>query len=115
MKKLSKEQIKARDEIAAKLRAAQDEVEAVINEANQQIQVYNTLLEEARTWSSDVGSEIRSFFDEKSEKWQEGEAGSATDSWAQEFEDFDPSTIDEIDEPDFAAPDDMENLSESPS
>ena len=58
----------------------------------------------------DIVSEMETYYDERSEKWQEGDAGSAYADWKGEWEGLDCATVDLVDEPDCSLPDDLEQL-----
>jgi len=86
MKKFSKADVVKRDGYINKLKSAQADIETAIREVNSVVQEYNDTLAEAQGWLEDLGSSIESYMDEKSEKWQEGDAGSAFSEWKDAIE-----------------------------
>jgi len=82
--------------------AAMEEAFKAVEEAQAR---YTECVDAARSFADDVASEARSEWDDKSEKWQEGERGQAAGEWVEEWEglDFDTAEIvmpDPIEEPD---------------
>jgi chromosome segregation ATPase len=122
VKKLSKEQLKERGELADKIRKAQREIEEqrgvvdeAISELNTKISDYNDLVGEAQTWAEDIGTEARDAWNEKSEKWQEGDSGQAVDDWIRDYEHFNPEVEEEVELATafiFSAADDLEGIDE---
>ena len=45
------------------------------------MQAFNDALAAAREFTEEIHSEMETFYNEKSDKWQEGDAGSAYQSW----------------------------------
>lgn len=107
-------------DVQRRLAAQRQNVEQVVASANEQIEqakakvadeinAYNEIVGEARGVIEDIRNEAQSEYDDKSEKWLEGERGQAVAEWLSgletaenEFEDV-PET--EIAELDFDAPD----------
>ena len=116
MTKLTKEQIKRREELAETIRKHKDTLNEAIDSFNGAIQTawaevnyalgdYNTAVNEANDFQQEIASEIDNFISDKSEKWQEGERGEAytawKEIWEEELETFDldqPDGLDELDE-----------------
>lgn len=109
MKKLNKAQMELLRKLREEVRSYQDDLEAEIHAFNEHLDVrrekvesalsdLNTKIEEANSFIEEVRSEMESYFDEKDEKWQEGEKGEAFQSWMQEW-DNELETLDEIDFP----------------
>jgi DNA repair ATPase RecN len=115
MRKLDKATCAQRDEITGRVRSrASDLQEAAetfntaIDEAwetlEAAIEAFNTTLEEkwepieqasndyneavndANAWKQDVAGDIQSYMDDRSEKWQEGEAAGRYTAWKEQFE-----------------------------
>ena len=61
---------------------------------------YNEIIEEARAFVTGIGSDMSDAMADKSDKWQEGDRGSATASWIEQLEgiDFVETEIEENDE-----------------
>jgi uncharacterized protein YukE len=109
MKKLNKEQLKAKNDYSkkvidnfTKLEKAIADFNAKVAEAFMEVSVavddYNGVVEEANGWLADLQSEMQSYADEKSDKWREGDAGQAYESWMSEYEGAELNAV-EISEP----------------
>jgi len=92
MKRLSKEQVKEHGEIGAALHGAQQELEGAIQKYNQRVTeayselapfvtAFNEQVDKANDFIEAVHDDQQAYFDEKSDKWQEGDAGSAYADW----------------------------------
>lgn len=121
MKRLTKLQETTRSELvdalrgkAAKVQEALAEVnQAIVDKLNVAIQEYNDKLTEADSFRDEITAAMSDYMDERSDKWREGDAASEHESWMGEWEGLDTDHIDEaseIDEPDMAHADEMENL-----
>jgi len=108
--KLTQAEAKRRDELVEALQKAQGELDDAVSEYNEKSQeirgpveeavsAYNAVVEEAHDFAEDVASDGDTAFDEKSEKWQEGERGEAARSWIDEWQNADFNEI-EINWPD---------------
>lgn len=114
--KLSKKEEAQRLELAAELRSAGKLLNEKIAELNETLgplwdalseaqASYVEKLEEVNSFIEEIASASRSEYDERSERWQEGDTGSAALAWLEawegislEYEEIDmPSTLDEID------------------
>lgn len=108
MRKLNKDQIKQKAELVAELgdkygelEDAHEKLKAAIAEAWGDFEIaqsaYNGALEHARDFANEIADEAESAFNERSEKWQEGDAASAVRDWIGEWQDFDAeeSTVEE--------------------
>jgi oligoendopeptidase F len=131
MKALSKDQIKERGEHVARLREKHDSLEQAIGVYNAALAENQTTVEEAlrelneeielgKNWVEAVAQEQNDYFDNKTEKWQEGESGQNYDAWKELYENVtgtDELTIefpDPIEVPDCELPDELENLPDEP-
>lgn len=105
MNKLSKEQQKKIDDLRARWTAARDLLDteqADVNEKisqfeaslNEKIVDLNAIIEEANGLREEIESDAQSYHDEKSEKWQEGERGSAYSDWISSWQ----NEVEEIEE-----------------
>lgn len=131
MKKLTKEESEKRTKFVEQLRAAQGKVEDEIDAANAKlefevlkpvndaIEAYNKIREEAEGFVADLVSSMDDFASEKSERWTEGDAGQAFESWKSEYENIALDELDTVDaealaieKPDFNGIDDLENAPE---
>ena len=105
MKKLSKTQIDMRNALAIELDAKFDAVREAIEDLNKTIASANEFVEEVHSAQDD-------YFSERSEAWQEGDAGSAYTDWMSEWE----FSLEELSDPtDDVDLDAFESLQESPS
>lgn len=110
--KLSKAQLQRRDKLIDDLRGARGKLVDVVAVTNAEIQrlvgddltpaieAYNALLEQARAFVDELGTDFRSEFDDKSEGWQEGERGQAADEFIGAFENvsFDDVELPQVEE-----------------
>lgn len=124
MKNLSKQMRAERDKLLETYRKHLDETNAAIEKANAAIETANGCIEtlngvgqELKGWADGVAEEMDAYYSERSEKWQEGEAGEQYSSWKDTFESADFTEVDafepldEIDD-DFGTT--IEELPESP-
>lgn len=108
MKSLGKSDIARRDGYAEQLRELRGKIEdqfRVLNEEtfkpiNDLIGQYNETLEEARGFIEDLANTMTEYYDARTEKWQEGDAGSAYADWKQAYEDFDAEDMEPVSLPD---------------
>jgi uncharacterized protein YukE len=100
MKKLTKVQLTRRDELVAEMRKRHEAVQAAVADLNATIQQANELIVE-------VHDDQEAFYNERSEKWQEGDAGTAYQDWMSEWE----SEIDEVESPEEDFIESFESLS----
>lgn len=117
MTKLTKAQLKQRDELGAKLNGAKEDLEHAVEEYNaalttawdevqQSLDAMNELIDDANSWRTDIAQEIADYISERSEKWQEGDKGQAYGQWQTEWEE-DIERI-ELEKPDDLSLDDIE-------
>ena len=78
----------------------------------------NGTIEAANEWRNNIHSEMENYYDERSEKWQEGDAGSAYSDWKDNYgNEFDAVEIelpDELEMPDVAVVEALEELTDEP-
>lgn len=97
MKKLNKEQTAQHTKLSEVLHDAHEELDGAIKKYNEKVAVafseleslvdtFNAKITTANDFIGEVHSEQESFFDEKSEKWQEGDIGSAYTDWMSTWE-----------------------------
>ena len=110
MKKLSKDQQKFRDDLVKRLDDALIGVNNAVEKANAAIDEYNVIVADVESYRDEIVSEMETYFDERSDKWQEGDAGSAYSEWKGEWENLDCSAIDQVDEPDSSLMGELEAL-----
>lgn len=119
--KLTKEEEKRLDDIYQRAEVAQGRLEDAKSELENEIQrlidgfnethldPFNAIIEEARGFVEDIANERTGEYDEKSERWQEGERGQAAYDWCQTWEQasFELDEIGQVETPaiEFEAPD----------
>ena len=127
MKNLSKTQQKELSDLVERLRDSSDLITAAVTKFNETmtfawdgvagaLEAYNSVIQEANAFREQVAADQQSYIDDRSEKWQESDAGQAYEAWKQEWE----GTLDELqmdppqeaEEPDLSAADTLEGLPE---
>lgn len=97
MTKLTKAQLKERDDLCARLRDKHEELEAAVtkynaamvfpwSEVEAAVEAYNEAIQDAQAWKNDLAQEVRDYYDEKTEKWQESDKGGAVGAFADTLE-----------------------------
>jgi uncharacterized protein YukE len=97
VKKLTKDQIAQHTKLSAELNDVREKLEAAVKRFNEKVAVEFSELEtivealnektsEANAFIEEIHDEQESFYDERSEKWQEGDAGSAYSDWMSTWE-----------------------------
>ena len=126
MKKISKDLLKERDETCAKLREARSVLDGAVADFNNAMQAewekvsaaqdaYNEIRADAQSWMESVASDIQSYMDERSEKWQESDKAQEYDQWRSEFEgDLEEASIEQPDELELDIEDAAESLEQMP-
>jgi hypothetical protein len=131
VKALSKEQEKEKAELVDAIRAAHTKLEDALGVFNarlveeqgdvqEKLDALNAKLQEASEWAEGVVSEMQDYYDERSEKWQEGDDGQNYDAWKDGYEDLDFEDLkidfpEEIGIPDCpSVADDLEALPDEP-
>ncbi len=106
MKKLTKEMETQRAELITRLETALEavedsrgKVEDAVLEYNGKIDELNTALLEANEFVTQVTDAMQEYIDEKSEKWAEGEAGSAYVEWMDTWQNIELTDAERIDVP----------------
>src|SRR4051794_24670515 len=103
--KLKKSQLTERDKMLDKLRDAQSELVGAVDNFNDELDAlrggvlsalaeYNGVLLEVAAWRDSVTEDLRADLEERSEKWQESDAGQEASSWIDDLENVD---LDEVD------------------
>jgi DNA repair exonuclease SbcCD ATPase subunit len=122
MKKISKDQIKRRDELQGKLQSLMADLETACEAYNETLRekwsaiddalgAYNEAIGEVNEWQKEIASDIQSYMDDRSEKWLESDKASEYESWREEFEDeIEEVTLEQPEELDTS---DLEDLSEA--
>jgi hypothetical protein len=129
VKNLTKAQLIKKTELTDAIQKAQEVLEAKIATFNEikatewcevedALAKLNDEVEEFNDFRQEIVDEQNEYYEGKSERWQESDAGQDYDAWRQEW-DNEISTANDIDEPDDATfdetpADDIENLREEP-
>lgn len=93
MKKLSKKQ---EAEFQSRLDDIQEKQEAVdkahqgmqktVEDYNEEVRGYNELVQNLMDYRDELVADMQCYFDDRSERWQEGEAGQNYQSWMSDWE-----------------------------
>lgn len=126
--KMTKAQLKERDGLATQLKELgealkekREAANAALGELRTAVEEYNDRLDAAKTFVDELAEAAQEAYDEKSEKWQEGEKGDAASSWIDELqnaeipEELDLVVPDDIDEPELDHAETLEGLPEEAS
>jgi exonuclease VII small subunit len=108
--KLGKTETAQRDEIATRIEQAREKLDAAVTAFNDamlaaretlqtEIDEYNVVLADAKAFADDVAQNWENDFEEKSERWQDGETGEAVRAMIEAWQSIDLEAID-IDMPD---------------
>ena len=130
MKALDKDQEKKKTDLVDAIRTAQAELETAItnfnsvvedeqDKVNGKLNALNEKIGEAREWAEGIASDMQSYYDEKSERWQEGDNGQNYSSWKEEYENLSADEVevtfpDDLEVPDCTVAEDLENLPSEP-
>lgn len=79
MKALTKAQIEERNDLQSRLVASREKIEELVAD-------HNLLVDEATNWMTHLAERARDYYDSRSEKWQEGDAGGAYSTWLEQLE-----------------------------
>ena len=85
--KLTKKQVDLHTLLVERLTKAKGDLEAAGN-------AYNEVVEEANEFMAEVISEQETHFDEKDEKWQDGEKGELYSLWLSAWQEAEIETVD---------------------
>lgn len=111
MLKLSKDQQKkidalrerwtsARNDLDNEQGDANEKIAEIERKLNEKIADLNAIVEEANSLREEIESDAQSYYDEKSEKWQEGDRGSSysdwISSWQNEVEEVEEVSLDTV-------------------
>jgi hypothetical protein len=126
--KLDKKDKERRDLLVDQLREAWGKIEDAVEvynievsklraDVDKAVSDYNEVIEEARGFAEDVATQAESEYDDKSEKWQQGEKGQSAAAWRDEWQGLEADALDaswpddySIDDPEHA--DKLEGLPE---
>jgi hypothetical protein len=129
--KLSKAELEQRSKLIERLNEAHGKLEAAINGYNEQVaelrepveqavSTYNEELAEAAAFAAQIAESRQGEYDDKSDKWQEGDKASAAADWISEWENFEADEIeiewpDELELPDTGHSENLEGIAEEMS
>jgi hypothetical protein len=124
MKNLSKDEKAQKLSLHELLTSASSDVQLAVAEVNAlieaklkpAIEAYNNILDDMESFRDEIKGQMDDYFGERSDKWQEGDAGTAYQAWITEWENFDVSHLDEIEpiqEPEMAHVEAFDNLPEA--
>lgn len=84
--KLTKAQIKERDSMVAALREKAEAMTAAKTAWEEAVNDYNGAISDTKTFVENLAAEFRDEYDNKSERWQEGERGEAASTFVEAWE-----------------------------
>lgn len=130
MNKLTQDQIKQKNTLIEALRKTMEKLEEARSTYNDELQDaynkykefvdgFNDAQENLRNFITERVEEMDTYFEEKSEKWQESAAGEAYSEWKgqwealSEYEEYEAREPDEAEEPDVDI-EDLEELTNGP-
>jgi hypothetical protein len=111
MKKFTKAQIKELNELTEKLRENVGGIEETLAALQEKIGAYNDAVVEFNTFRQGIEDDMQNYFDEKSEKWQDGDAGQNYQAWIEEWN----TDIDELEEVNMDIPGDADEIEQKPT
>lgn len=116
MKRLDKKQVARHKELSQKLTETHDELNAAIETFNAEVsalharllapkvEAVNAAIADANAFTEDIYAEQEGYYDERSDVWKAGDAGSEYESWMSSWDDTlddleleEPSPYDEVD------------------
>ena len=130
MKRLTAAQIKTKQELAKLLGTTANEITQAVLKINADLTAaresidtltgrYNELVQEANDFMASVNEQQKSYFDERTDAWQGGDAGVSyqywLEEWSNDLDELDEIALpDEIEEPEFVAADIFGDLPDQP-
>jgi len=114
MKKLSKGHKSTLESLIGELDKQASIVDDLTVQLNTAISEYNDKLAEAREWRDEIVADMETFWENRSEKWQESEAGSNYSNWMSQYQELDLDELQEADEPALSHHQELANLNEGP-
>jgi len=92
-----------------------DEVHSASLHYNEQVYAYNELLERASNLRDEIVSDQETYYEERSERWQQGDKGEAHQEWSDEWAGADLEAVEEIDEFEVEHPQTLSDLPHEPN
>jgi hypothetical protein len=125
MKSISKadkaRRVELRDAITAAHAALEDACSVAnveIAKANEALAAYREAVQAAVNFVEDIGNEIESYMDDRSDKWRESDAASDYEEWKSAWQNFQPDEPEDyadLEAPEEAAADALDELPETPN
>lgn len=130
MNRLSKTQLAEKARLLEQLQQAGSRLEEAVADFNrkveeakapvdQAVEEYNAVLAEAKAFAEGIAADAQSHYDDKSEKWQEGERGQAYQAWIGEWENVNLDDLEvelpaEVELPELSAVDELDGIADEP-
>jgi len=96
MKSLSAKQQEELSTWQTQLESAKQEIETAVTAANDKITAYNNLIGEVETWYGNITAAMDEYYEDRSEAWQQSEAGQEYDNWKENWQDASFDTVDTL-------------------
>lgn len=90
----------ASGQVAAEIELARQVTTKAVASVNEKIEALNTAIEALNAFREERNGEAQSYYDDKSERWQESDRGNAYAAFVGEWE-VECPTVDEVEEPSF--------------
>jgi uncharacterized coiled-coil DUF342 family protein len=102
------------DELLAARDVLNSKVQEAVEEYNNHVQNYNELVNQANGFRSDVAARLQGEYDDKSEKWQEGDEAGSAQEFIDAWEGFEIEVLGETSVPELEAeqPNDLDSFEE---
>jgi chromosome segregation ATPase len=128
MKRLNKDQSREKTEHAENIRKKYTELEEALAKYNAAIveakgpveaavEQLNGAIDDANQWMADITGQMEDYIGERSEKWQEGEAGSNYNEWKDQFAELEQVELElpeELEVPECEHGDTLDNIPDEP-
>ena len=111
MKALTSSDIKLWQSHRAHARKCFDDVAKAVDAANTAVETFNAVVQQACQLATTWADAAEEYYQERSERWQEDEAGQAYQAWSSELRDL-AVRVEQLDE--IEAPDEPDWLQEDP-
>ena len=115
MNSITASHTKQREQITRDLEDQGGEVQSAIYYYNEQVYAYNELLEQASNLRDEIVSDQETYYEERSDTWQQGDKGEAHQEWSDEWAGADLEAVEEIDEFEVEHPQTLSDLPHEPN
>lgn len=85
-----------KDKVEDKIACANTEIEGIVEDVNIHVRSLGMAIADLSTFIEETASEWREEYEEKSDKWKEGDKGSAADSFISDWENISLATYDDL-------------------